>query len=110
MLRHPDITIMQCKTWLNVLVLHLELLHNLGANGVICKSVQLNQTGHIIKTKRPNESDSSLKVTKSSSGSRSSNDSDKSLVNCDDQEDWSSRTHEDQGPSPWKSLKEEPEA
>ncbi|GJW81693.1 MMS19 nucleotide excision repair protein homolog isoform X2 [Tanacetum coccineum] len=37
-----------------------------------------------------------LKVTKSSSGSRSRNDSDESLVNCDDQEDRYFRTHEDQ--------------
>ncbi|GJX02675.1 putative vacuolar protein sorting-associated protein Ist1 [Tanacetum coccineum] len=60
---------------------------------------------------RQNESTSSPKVTKSSSGSRSRNDSDEGLVNYDNhQEDRYSRTHEDQGPSPRKSSKKESEA
>ncbi|PWA80393.1 hypothetical protein CTI12_AA197460 [Artemisia annua] len=60
---------------------------------------------------RPNESNSSPKGTKSSSGSRSRNDSDESSVNYDDhQEDRYYRTHEDQGPSPHKTSKKESEA
>ena len=47
----------------------------------------------------PNESNSSPKVTKSSSGSRSINDSNESLVHVDHQEDRYSITHEDHGPS-----------
>ncbi|GKF87633.1 hypothetical protein Tco_0258510 [Tanacetum coccineum] len=59
---------------------------------------------------RQNENTSSPKVTKSSSGSRSRNDSDEGSVNYDNhQEDRYSRTHEDQGPSPRKSSKKKSE-
>nr|GEV82309.1 vacuolar protein sorting-associated protein Ist1 [Tanacetum cinerariifolium] len=72
---------------------------------------EMPYNGSFNNRKSRNESNSSPKVTKSSSGSRSRYDSDKSSVNYDNhQEDRYSRKHEDQGPSPRRSSKKESEA